>query len=622
MNDINVSAVPLTKLVPSAINVRTTGRDKGIDGLAASIAARGLLQNLVVRETEEGKYEVVAGGRRLAALKQLCKAKKLPKSYMVPVQIVGEDAALEASLAENVMREQMHPADQFAAFAGLIAQGHSIEDVAARFGVTPGVVTRRMKLASLSPVIIEAFRADKLTLEQVMGFTVSEDHAEQETVFAEIADSHYPVARSRIVQMLTHDKMRSTDYRFRFVGEDAYIAAGGAITRDLFDDRDTGYADDSALVIRLATERLTAMIPDVLAQGWKWIEATPSQVSYETQRTFTRIYPRTVEMAAEDAARLTELSEEYDRLADEGDTPDDETTERLDAIEAEIETLREKAEAFDPAEMALAGGWISLNNDGSINLELGYVRPEDRAALAALRRPAEADEADETNSEYAETVPAAAAGPKIPETLLTELHAARTIALRLELVKRPDIALRVLAHSLAVRELSHGTSVLTVNPSRTHISEKDRVGAPDEAPLNDLRGHWNLRIGGDPARMWDAVMALSDADVIDLIAVLSASLVDATYSKGSPGIPARPGIYADKLAATLGLDMRQHWTPTAETYFGRVSKDAITEAVTEAAGEAEAAKLAGLKKTAMAEEAAIIAADTTWLPAPLRTNRG
>ena len=621
MTEITISTVPLTKLVPSAINVRTTGREKNIDALAANIATRGLLQNLVVRATADGKYEVVAGGRRLAALKQLSKAKKLPKSFMVPVQIVDEDAALEASLAENVLREQMHPADQFAAFSALIAQGHSIEDVAARFGVTPGVVTRRMKLASLSPVIIEAFRADKLTLEQVMGFTVSEDHAEQETVFAEIADSHYPVARSRIVQMLTHDKMRSTDYRFRFVGEDAYIAAGGAITRDLFDDRDTGYAEDSALVIRLATERLTAMIPDVLAQGWKWIEANPS-LAYETLRTFTRIYPRTVEMAAEDAARLNELSEEYDRLADEGDTPDDETTERLDAIEAEIETLRDKAEAFDPAEMALAGGWISLNNDGSINLELGYVRPEDRAALAALRRPAEADEADETNSENAESVPAAAAGPKIPETLLTELHAARTIALRLELVKRPDIALRVLAHSLAVRELSHGTSVLTVNPSRTHISEKDRVGAPDETPLNDLRGHWNLRIGSDPARMWDAVMALSDADVIDLIAVLSASLVDATYSKAYPGTPSRPGIYAEKLASTLGLDMRQHWTPTAETYFGRVSKDAITEAVTEAAGEAEAAKLAGLKKAAMAEEAAIIAADTTWLPVPLRTSQG
>ena len=621
MTDTNVSAVPLTKLVPSAINVRTTGRDKGIDGLAASIAARGLLQNLVVRATDDGKYEVVAGGRRLAALKQLCKTKKLPKSYMVPVQIVDEDAAIEVSLAENVMREQMHPADQFAAFAGLIAQGHSIEDVAARFGVTPGVVTRRMKLASLSPVIIEAFRADKLTLEQVMGFTVSEDYAEQEAVFANIADSYYPVERSRIVQMLTHDKMRSTDYRFRFVGEDAYIAAGGAITRDLFDDRDTGYAEDSALVIRLATERLTAMIPDVLAQGWKWIEAAPS-LSYDTLRTFARIHPRPVPLNEADAARLSALAEEYDRLADDGDTPDDETSERLDAIEAEIETLRDKEGAFDPAEMALAGGWLTLHSDGSVKLELGYVRPEDRAALAALRRPVEADEADKTNSDDAETVPSTAAGPKIPETLLTELHAARTIALRLELVKRPDIALRVLAHSLAVRELSHGTPVLTVHPSTTYIPENQRVGCPDESPLNERRGHWNLRIGGDPARMWDAVMALSDEDVLDLIAVLSASLVDATYSKGQYGTAAKPGIYADKLATTLGLDMRQHWTPTAETYFGRVSKDAITEAVTEAAGEAEAVKLAGLKKAAMAEEAAIIAADTTWLPVPLRTNQG
>lgn len=621
MNEINVSAVPLTKLVPSAINVRTTGRDKGIDGLAASIAARGLLQNLVVRATEEGKYEVVAGGRRLAALKQLCKAKKLPKSYMVPVQIVGEDAALEASLAENVMREQMHPADQFAAFAGLIAQGHSIEDVAARFGVTPGVVTRRMKLASLSPVIIEAFRADKLTLEQVMGFTVTDNQAEQEQVFADISEWHHPAERSRIVQLLTHEKMKTTDHRFRFVGEDAYIAAGGAITRDLFDERDTGYAEDSALVLRLATERLTAMIPEVLAQGWKWIEADPA-LTYDTMRTFARIHPRHVELNEDDAARLSALAEEYDRLAEDGDTPDDETSERLDTIDAEMESLRDKERAFDPAEMALAGGWLALHNDGSVKLELGYVRPEDRPALDALRRPINTDGQNENGDDDAEPVTPAPTGPKVPEALLAELHAARTIALRLELVKRPDIALRVLAHSLAVREMSHGTPVLTVHPSTTYIPENQRVGCPDETPLNDQRSRWNMRLGGDAARMWDAIMALSDEDVLDLIAVLSASLVDATYSKGQNGSAAKPGIYAEKLAATLDLDMRQHWTPTAATYFGRVSKDAITEAVTEAASEAEAAKLAGLKKGVMAEEAALIAADTTWLPAPLRTNRG
>lgn len=621
MNDINVSTVPLTKLVPSAINVRTTGRDKGIEGLAASIASRGLLQNLVVRATDDGKYEVVAGGRRLAALKQLCKIKKLPKSYMVPVQIVGDDAALEASLAENVMREQMHPADQFAAFAGLIAQGHSIEDVAARFGVTPGVVTRRMKLASLSPVIIEAFRADKLTLEQVMGFTVSDNHAEQEQVFADISAWHYPAERARIVQLLTHEKMKTTDYRFRFVGEETYIAAGGAITRDLFDERDTGYAEDSALVLRLATERLTAMVPDVLAQGWKWIEANPA-LPHDTMRTFTRIHTRHVSLNEDDAARLSGLAEEYDRLAEDGETPDDETWERLDAIEAEIETLRDKEQAFDPAEMALAGGWLALHNDGSVKLELGYVRPEDRPALDALRRPINTDGQNENGDDDAEPVTPAPTGPKVPEALLAELHAARTIALRLELVKRPDIALRVLAHSLAVREMSHGTPVLTVHPSATYIPGNQRVGCPDETPLNDQRSRWNMRLGGDATRMWDAIMALSDEDVLDLIAVLSASLVDATYSKGQHGSAAKPGIYAEKLAATLDLDMRQHWTPTAETYFGRVSKDAITEAVTEAASEAEAAKLAGLKKGVMAAEAALIAADTTWLPAPLRTNRG
>jgi len=141
--------VPFSKLVLSeGYQARTAGTPKlSIAELAASIKESGVLQNLVVVEGARGRYEVCAGGRRLEALALLVTRNDIADNYPVPVLIVPADKALIASLAENCFHIPMHPADEFAAFAKLIGQGKSVEDVAAAFGVTPLVVKRRMKLA-------------------------------------------------------------------------------------------------------------------------------------------------------------------------------------------------------------------------------------------------------------------------------------------------------------------------------------------------------------------------------------------------------------------------------------------------------------------------------------------
>jgi len=95
--------------------VRKTGAKIGIEELAASIEAHGLLQNLQVMEAASGTFEVVAGGRRLAALKLLAKRKALSKDAPIPCNVLASEHATEISLAENEMRQAMHPADQFEA---------------------------------------------------------------------------------------------------------------------------------------------------------------------------------------------------------------------------------------------------------------------------------------------------------------------------------------------------------------------------------------------------------------------------------------------------------------------------------------------------------------------------
>ena len=181
-NPTEIVQIPLNKLTKSDTNVRKTG-DKSIEDLAASIQAHGLLHNLVVTQTKNEKYKVIAGARRLAALTKLAKEKAIPKNFGVPCRVVDEQGGTEASLAENVIRTNMHPADQFIAFRALVDEGIGVEEVAARFGVTATTVRQRLKLANVAPRLFELYRTDEITLDQLMALAITDDQAAQERVW-------------------------------------------------------------------------------------------------------------------------------------------------------------------------------------------------------------------------------------------------------------------------------------------------------------------------------------------------------------------------------------------------------------------------------------------------------
>lgn len=163
-----VTSIPLTKLIAWSGNVRKTGASERLEELTASIAAHGLLQSLIVRKTSRGKFAVIAGQRRLRALTALAKGGSIENDMPIPCRVVsGQADATEISLTENVVRAPMHPADQFDAFRELIDRGATPADIAARFGITEAVVRKRLKLARVSPIVFDAYREGKLTLEQV-----------------------------------------------------------------------------------------------------------------------------------------------------------------------------------------------------------------------------------------------------------------------------------------------------------------------------------------------------------------------------------------------------------------------------------------------------------------------
>ena len=217
----NLILVPLSQLLPrrSKRNVRTTPR-QSIPELAASIARVGLLQNLIAILADDAEqYEVVAGDRRLTALKLLAKKKRIAADVEVPCLLVADASARTLSLAENVQRENMHPADQFAAFAALVKEGRPIEDIAADFGVSPLVVRRRLKLANVSPRLLADYRAGAATLEQLMALTITDDHAAQEAAF--YGAPEWQRGASALRDRLTEREITATHPLVRFVGLDA-----------------------------------------------------------------------------------------------------------------------------------------------------------------------------------------------------------------------------------------------------------------------------------------------------------------------------------------------------------------------------------------------------------------
>ncbi|MDE1148630.1 MAG: ParB/RepB/Spo0J family partition protein [Azospirillaceae bacterium] len=416
MTTLIITPIPLNDLVPSAANARRTGRMDGIKELAASIAAHGLRQNLNVRQAPSGRYEVVAGARRLAALKWLAKRKRLALDAPIPCHVLGDnDDPTEISLAENVMRNAMHPDDACRAFLELAeGKGMTIDDIAARFGTSPAIVRQRLKLARVSPALRARFRKGELTLAHMEALAISDDHAAQEQAWENLPD--WNRSPHLLKQALTYEAVPLTDKLAVLVGVAAYEAAGGVIIRDLFDAEDEGYMADRALVLRLAAVAMADTVTAVQAEGWKWVipEIEPD---YSTR--YSRVYPQAdgegMAYAAEDKAR--------------------------------------------------AGARVRLEHDGSLRVERGLVHPDDASAdtKPAGARPANTD---------------------LPATLVAELTAHRTAALRLELARNPAVALAATVHALAL-PLCYGQERGTCLAIRSQSANLARhAKAPGECPAH------------------------------------------------------------------------------------------------------------------------------------------
>jgi ParB family chromosome partitioning protein len=589
--------IPLSQLKASKANVRKTDRSADIEQMAASIESNGLLENLVVRSAANGRhpsYEVIAGGRRFAALKLLAKREKIERAHPVACLVLDDASDVtEISLAENFARVPLHPADQFEAFAALVGAGQSTDDIAARFGIAAAFVQQRLKLAAVSPRLVAEYRSGAMTLEQLTAFTLSDDPALQESTWFE--SPYAALSPAMIRRLLTQTQVETSDRRVLFVGSAAYEAAGGAIVRDLFDSDSDGYIADSQLLERLVQEKLEAAAASVRTEGWQWVEVHADADVARVAR-YRRATATPVALSPEEDARLSELGERYDALVAE--LEEDQPSEALGAVAAEIDTLRAKQEVWSDAAKANAGAVIGIEWDGSLFISRGLVQET------------EAPEGPDAPGRQSKRLPR----DGYSDGIVLDLSAHRTAALRAVVADRPALALQLLLHAFVEQLLftGRGCSCLTIHASEVSLEgASPSVGEGRAAEMLEAQqARWTETLPSAD-QVWDWLGALESDRRLELLAHCVARTISTLERPGQS-----TGRDAARLMTAANLDMSSWWRPTVANFFGRLNKAEILAAVAEGVSPSDARHLEGAKKDVMAIKAEKLLAPTNWVPKP------
>ena len=621
-----IRSIPLDRLELAPENVRKTPPDPAFfTELKASIAAHGLMKNLVVRTEDTGgdpgsgpeqapaeRCAVVAGGCRLAAMKALAEEGVLDTDHPVPCRVIGaSENAEEFSLAENLVRVAMHPADQVVAFKKIAEAGVSVSAIAARFGVTERLVEQRLSLGGAAPELLDAYRAEQMDLDTLKAFTVTTDHARQMAVWEQVKEYGYGPSGWQVRRMLTEENVPAVSAVARFVGEEAYEAAGGTLTRDLFAEEDARgiWFDDPVLLNELATEKLRAAAEE-LKKRWKWAEAVV-EADWSAISGFGRIHPEPGAPTDEEKAERERLWARHDELVntDEDDWTD-ELGQEAEALEARLRAIEEAVNAraaYREGDFKLAGCIATVGHDGELKVVEGLVRPEDM--------PGRTD-AGESNGAGPDRVDAPLAAPPDPRAkvrketgvgigLADDLRAVRTTLVKAHLSRDFEAVFDLTLYQFARAAFAdnHMAGALDIvfretadRPSARANDEDFAAWSPGEAmpaELPDLSLGWLENEDEDAA--FAAMRALPKAEKE---AIYAAAVARSLKGQLSFEPDARPEFEAT--VARLDIDFAKHVRPSADMFWSRITKNRMLAIARATLGPVWASARAKYKKADLA----------------------
>jgi len=573
----------------AGINARVVGRQDGIAELAVNLHARGQIENLIVKDMGDGFYAVSNGNRRLAAFHMLF-GEQAEQPINCTVREVDEAGAFEDSLTTAVTARQLHPVDQYEAFAKLEERGKTEEDIARQYGMTEKEVRQALALGRLSPKIRQAWRVGDLAAETAQAFTLALDHKTQDKVFEKLAKGGGRIQQWSVKRELGADALdRDVAQLVEFIGADAYRARGGVLTEDLFGS--SHIVSDEALLKQMARDVLTAKCDELRADGWAWAELEGDLP--QGARWWPQSEIRKLAYEGDELDRRTEAAGRVEEI-EEADDWTDEMGEEADRLRVEIEVIDAavRMRAFDAKKRKTLGCIVDVE-EGKLTVLYGVKKP-DNAKLSK----GDPEAAKRVQAAMPSTSGKASDEPEISNALLHRLSVQLTKAAATALIQDEQLALSVLLAGFGCFD-GQGVEVTS-----------NGLGAKE-----DTRGILGTE---ELEKALPIALALKPAERITLLSQIAADALDFQGCALD-----QRDVHESEIAICNAIDAKifnaaMRGAFDAKDYFAGVSKALCLKAIEEAVGPDLARQQGKNPKADIVAFAIENVPSTGWLPPQLR----
>ena len=649
-----VQTIPLSKLHLSAANVRKTVNEDADTQLSHDIEARGLLQNLIVTKAKKrGHFDVIAGGRRLRAMNQIVERKGWKAATEISCKVLESEPgdSTETSLAENFQRMAMTPAEECRAFQHFTSQDGDVEAVALRFGITRRFVEGRLRLASLADPIFEELAAGKMTLDLAKAYASTDQHEVQLRVFEQMNGSWQSDNPDTVRRMIADGSVRGNDPLALLVTEDRYVAAGGKVERDLFNETADDRWLDIEILHKLADETMQAEAKRLLDEtGIAWVRPIAGSSSYNVQHDLgvnpVHLPPAPI---GEDAStridaiqtRMEQIGETIDALAEDDEEGYDTLQSEYDDIDREMREISNPKADLPEEWKPEVGTFLLVSTAGEMVLEGGYFsekqlkmeRDDDgNVTGGSFEEPVSRGSGSKAPASPEATAPG---GKPVSAKLFDELAVQRRNILSASLLGDPGLAMDFAIFSMADKPVlsyaeggydGSGTTIKAGHPNDPVLSSNVPKSLADDylaGAYDNLEKGWT-----EPRAVADrfaAFRALDDETKAAWLAYVVATSLEAKKGYSSEYHP----IHA-MLGTILNIEPATMWRPTAENFFDRIAKGSSLDLLKEVGGADLANRYSGSKKGEIATSCEkIFAGDTiieddikeralAWVPAAMQ----
>lgn len=620
-----VEMVPLSQLALSPLNVRKVSPDPvKLQELADSIRAVGVLQNLIVHLLPDGLLGAAAGGRRFRALNILLNNGMITADYAVPVKTVSEEMAKIVSATENFQHEEMHPADQIAVFGEMSREGKTAAQIAGVLGYSTKHVQKFLRLAGMAPALLTALAEDKLNVDQLQALSASEDQERQLNVW-ENAFGYYRNPKELREAVLKGEVPAAGNRLLDFVGREAYEQAGGGFRYDLFSDE--GFIGDTVLLHTVARQKLTDIAASIAqAEGWLWSEGRTEGVSTygEDAERYLLLKQPAGELTPEERARFDALGKQLETLSEQDDDEDadhDALELAADGCQAEMDAIEAAANirAWDADVRAHGGVVVSLLH-GAISVRRGVMLRSDLPEIAADDKTGVNQHLSSIRTEGSEEESAQPQAKPLSAALVKSLSSERTLAVQAALAAQPQMALVIFVHDcLKSTFTTHSYTASTLKVS-LHAHTGNLL---DNAPtandglamqhLNAMHEAWQAQLPDNWHESWDWLLKWDTQQLISVMGYCLAKTLNGASERLSHK-DSKAGKELEPVEAMLGFTLRDWWLPTKANFFGRISKEQISDSLSQAGLDGAARDALKMKKAEAAELAEDKITLTSWVP--------